>query len=45
MTVHTPLSCYLPLKVKLILVGCAGVFCLIGITLAVAAVIDWLCRW
>jgi hypothetical protein len=42
---QTPLSVYLPLRVKLLLLGVAGVVVIVGITLGIALAIDWLIGW
>ena len=38
---NQPLSCYLPLRVKLILLGTAATLFIIGTGLGLAVVIDW----
>ena len=38
---NTPLSCYIPLRWKLILLGTAATLLVIGAGLGLAVVIDW----
>jgi hypothetical protein len=40
-TPYTPLSCYIPLRWKLILVGAAAIVVVVSIGLGIAVVIDW----
>lgn len=42
MNQRIPLSVYLPLRVKLLLLGVAGVVVVLTATLALAVLIDWL---
>jgi hypothetical protein len=42
MTPYTPLSCYIPLRWKLILVGAVAIVVVVGIGLGIAVVIDWM---
>lgn len=39
---NQPLGCYLPLRVKLILLGTAAMLAVIGIGLGIAVIIDWI---
>lgn len=38
---YTPLSCYLPLKAKLLLLGVAATVVIVGVALGLAVLIDW----
>ena len=40
-TPYTPLSCYLPLRTKLILVALVAIVGIVSIGLGLAVVIDW----
>ena len=41
MDMRVPLSVYLPLRVKLLVLGAAGVVVIVGVALPLAAGIDW----